>query len=354
MLDFLYRALRPALFSIDAERAHVATLRSLGAAPRMWAALAATTMGAPPVSLARDVAGLKFAGPIGLAGGLDRDGVAIGFWPSLGFGFIEVGSVTAHPQTGNQRPRLFRLEAERGLINRMNRNRGSAELAARLRELRERGRAPEVPIGVVIGKSALTPLEEATADFVTSTKRLAGLADYLSVNVSSPTTPGVRALQDHRALSELLPAVIEAAAETPVFVKLSPDLEDDEITSLVDHVVELGVAGVIATNTTTRRDVLTGRGDAGGGEGGGLSGAPLWPLARHCIQTVLDAAAGRVPVIGVGGVERAEQAQELLDAGCAAVQLYTALVYRGPGLPNRINAQLADRNRALHPLDAHA
>ena len=352
MLDLLYRALRPALFSIDAERAHVAMLRALGAAPQTWAALATTTMGAPPASLARDVAGLRFAGPVGLAGGLDRDGVATRFWPSLGFGFIELGSVTAHPQTGNPRPRLFRLESERGLINRMNRNRGSAELAARLQELRASGRAPEVPIGVVIGKSAITPLEEATADFVTSTKRLAGLADYLSVNVSSPTTPGVRALQGHRALAELLPAVIEAAAETPVFVKLSPDLEDDEITSLVDQVVRLGVAGVIATNTTTRRDLLAGEGDASAGEEGGLSGAPLWPHARHCIQIVLDAADGRIPVIGVGGVERAEQAQELLNAGCAAVQLYTALVYRGPGLPNRINAQVADRNRALRPLDA--
>jgi len=341
VLDLLYRALRPALFSIDAERAHVGMLRALGAAPQTWAALATTTMGAPPASLARDVAGLRFAGPVGLAGGLDRDGVATRFWPSLGFGFIELGSVTAHPQTGNPRPRLFRLESERGLINRINRNRGSAELAMRLRVLREHGRPPDVPIGVVIGKSAITPLEDATADFVTSARRLAGLADYLTVNVSSPTTRGVRTLQSHAALSALLPAVIEAAANTPVFVKLAPDLGDDEIASLVDHVIGLGVAGVIATNTTTRRDLLAGEGDAGEGEAGGLSGASRWPLARHCIQIVLDAADGRVPVIGVGGVENANRAQELLDAGCAAVQLYTALVYEGPGLPHRINVELA-------------
>ena len=336
MLDLIYPVLRPALFSIDAERAHNAALRALAVAPRAWARLASLTMGRPPASLQREVAGLRLAGPIGLAGGLDKDGVAIPFWPGLGFGFVEVGTVTAHGQAGNPRPRIFRLPQERALINRMDRNRGSAELAARLRRLRERDAVP-VPVGVCIGKSKVTPLEAATNDYVTSTKRLAELVDYFTVNVSSPATPGLRSLQNPDALAELLPAVIDAAAGRPVFLKLAPDLDDEEIAGLVDRAVTLGVAGVIASNTTVRRDLL----DHDPGEDGGLSGAPLWSLARHCIQTVLDAAAGRVAVIGVGGIERPEQVQELLDAGCAAVQLYTALIYRGPGLPSRLNSALA-------------
>ena len=291
------------------------------------------------------VAGLKLAGPIGLAGGLDRNGVAIPFWPSLGFGFIEVGTATAHPQAGNPRPRLLRLTTERALINRINGNRGSAELASRLRLLRERDRFPSVPVGVAIGKSKITPLEEATADYVTSTRRLAGLVDYFSVNVSSPNTPGLRSLQDRETLSGLLPAVMEASAGAPVFLKLAPDLAEETIAGLVDFACTLGVSGVIASNTTTRRDVL----DPDPSQAGGLSGAPLWPLSRACIQTALDASAGRIPVIGVGGIERAEQVHELLDAGCAAVQLYTALIYEGPGLPSRLNAALVDRRLGSAP-----
>ena len=264
-------------------------------------------------------------------------------WPSLGFGFIELGTATAHPQAGSPRPRLFRLKPERALINRINANRGSAELARRLRLLRERGRFPSVPVGVAIGKSKITPLEDATADYVTSTRRLAGLVDYFSVNISSPNTPGLRTLQDPEALSSLLPAVIEAAASAPVFLKLAPDLAQERIEELVDLACTLGASGVIASNTTIRRDLL----ERDPGEEGGLSGPPLWlPLSRRrsCIQTALDTAAGRIPVIGVGGIERAEQVRELLDAGCAAVQLYTALIYQGPGLPSRMNSALAPRS----------
>jgi dihydroorotate dehydrogenase len=345
MLDLAYPLLRPLLFSIDPERAHEAMLRTVSAAPGAWARLASLTMGPPPPSLAREVAGLKLAGPIGLAGGLDRNGVAIPFWPSLGFGFIEVGTATAHPQPGNPRPRLYRLKPQRALINRINANRGSAELARRLRLLHERGRFPSLPVGVAIGKSKITPLEEATADYVTSTRRLAGLVDYFSVNVSSPNTPGLRSLQDRDALSGLLPSVIEAAAGAPVFLKLAPDLPEETIAELVDLACTLGVSGVIASNTTIRRDLL----DRDPGQAGGLSGPPLWPLARACIQTALDAAAGRIPVIGVGGIEQVEQVRELLDAGCAAVQLYTALIYQGPGLPSRLNAALAGRAAGAAP-----
>jgi dihydroorotate dehydrogenase subfamily 2 len=334
MLDFAYPVTRSLLFSMDAENAHHLTLGALSKAPRLLGAVAASTMGPPPASLAREVAGLKLAGPIGLAAGLDKDGVAVPFWPSLGFGFIEMGTVTAHPQPGNPRPRMFRLVNERALINRMGfNNRGSADLANRLRALREAGHWPSIPVGVNIGKSKITPLEEATEDYVTSTKRLAGLADYFTVNVSSPNTPGLRSLQDRDTLATLLPPVMESAGGAPVFLKLAPDLAPEGIADLVELACELGVSGIVASNTTIRRDVLS----ADPGEAGGLSGRPLWPCARTAIQTALDTAGARIPVIGVGGIEEPTQVNELLDAGCAAVQVYTAFVYQGPGLPSRLN-----------------
>jgi len=338
MLDLAYPITRALLFSMDAENAHHLAFRALSTAPRLLGSIAALTMGPPAASLARDVAGLKLAGPIGLAAGLDKDGVAVPFWPSLGFGFIEMGTVTAHPQPGNPRPRMFRLVDERALINRMGfNNRGSADLAARLRSLRDNGRWPSVPVGVNIGKSKITPLEDATEDYVLSTQRLAGLADYFTVNVSSPNTPGLRSLQDRDTLAALLPPVMESAAGVPVFLKLAPDLAPEGTADLVELACELGVSGIVASNTTIRRDVLA----RDPGEPGGLSGRPLWPLARSSIQTALDASGGRIPVIGVGGIEAAAQVQELLEAGCAAVQIYTSFVYQGPGLPSRLNRAIS-------------
>ena len=334
MLDVAYPLARAVLFSLDAETAHHLTFRALSAAPRLFGSVARLTMGPPDPSLAREVAGLKFAGPVGLAAGLDKDGVAIPFWPSLGFGFIEIGTVTAHPQEGNPKPRMFRLVDEGAIINRMGfNNRGSADLAARMRLLRQAGQWPSIPVGVNIGKSKITPLNEATGDYVTSTQRLEGLADYFTVNVSSPNTPGLRSLQDRDTLAKLLPAVMEAAKGTPVFLKLAPDLAAPGTAGLVELACELGASGIVASNTTIRRDVLK----TDPNESGGLSGRPLWPLARTSIQTALDAAAGRIPVIGVGGIDDATQVQELLDAGCAAVQIYTAFIYKGPGLPTRLN-----------------
>jgi dihydroorotate dehydrogenase len=340
VFDISYPLVRPVFFSMDAETAHELALSTLAAAPRLFAAIAALTASKPTAAQAVEVAGLKFAGPVGLAAGLDKDGVAIPFWPSLGFGFIEIGTVTAHPQNGNPRPRMFRLVKERAVINRMGfNNLGSQELAERLWRLRDAKHWPTVPVGVNIGKSKITALEDATEDYVISTKRLQGLADYFTVNVSSPNTPGLRSLQDRDTLTELLPAVKDAAQGTPVFLKLAPDLADESVTDLVDLACTIGVDGVIASNTTIRRDVLTSDPD----QGGGLSGRPLWPLARHCVQVALDAASGRLPVIGVGGIETAEQAGELLDAGCAAVQVYTAFIYKGPGLPGQLHRGLATR-----------
>lgn len=338
MLDLAYPLVRRALFAMDAERAHERTIAALAAAPGLWGGLASLTMGPPPESLAREVCGLRWAGPVGLAAGLDKDGRAIEFWPSLGFGAVEVGTVTAQPQPGNPSPRLFRLVEDRALINRMGfNNRGSADLAVRLERLHSRGRWPDVPVGVNVGKSKVTPLEEAHDDYATSVRRLAGLADWFTVNVSSPNTPGLRELQGREHLARILGAVLAEAGDTPVLLKLAPDLEDDALADAVNLAVDSGAAGIVATNTTIGRDGLT----RDPGEPGGLSGAPLWPLARRRIGVALEAAAGRLPVVGVGGISDASQVQELLDAGCAAVQLYTALIFEGPGLPSRLNRALA-------------
>lgn len=338
MLDLLWRLSRPLLFSLDAERAHRLVLGGMAAAPRLLAALLRPLAGAPAPALAREVGGLRLAGPVGLAAGLDKDGECVELWPALGFGFVEIGTVTAHPQPGNPRPRLFRLPAERALINRMGfNNLGSEALAARLRRLREAGRWPAVPVGANIGKSKVTPLDEATQDYLLSVGRLRGLADYLTVNVSSPNTPGLRDLQQADQLRALLDAVVPAAGGTPVFVKLSPDSAPEDLGDAVEAAVQAGCAGIIATNTTRSRPGSTDR----LGEDGGLSGAPLWPLARARIETAIQAASGRVPVVGVGGVSEPAQVEELLRLGCAAVQVYTGLIYEGPGLVRRLHRAMS-------------
>ncbi len=346
MLQTSYRLLKPLLFGLGAETAHNRLLGALAVAPDLTALVASLGASTPAPKLAREVAGLPFAGPVGLAAGLDKDGVAIPVWEALGFGFIEVGTVTALAQPGNPKPRLFRLPKDRALINRMGfNNRGSAALAAQLRRLKRADKWPKVPLGVNVGKSKVTPPDEAVADYVTSIERLAGLADYFTVNVSSPNTPGLRDLQERSALERLLPAVLVAARATPVFLKLSPDLAPEALAEAVDLAATLGIHGVIATNTTISRPLAAEPGETGlthdPGESGGLSGRPLWPLARQRIATALEAAAGRIPVIGVGGISTHKQVTELLDAGCAAVQLYTALIFEGPGLVSRLHGELA-------------
>ena len=335
MLDLLWPLTRPVLFAMDAERAHEWTIDLLAAAPRLLGVIAATTCGRPDPSLARNVAGVEWAGPVGLAAGLDKDGRAIPFWPSLGFGSVEVGTVTAHAQPGNPRPRLHRIVRDRALINAMGfNNRGSEDLAARLRHLRESGWVP-VPVGVNVGKSKVTPAEDAPDDYATSVKRLAGLADWITVNVSSPNTPGLRDLQDAEPLKRILGAVLEAAT-APVLLKLSPDLSDEALGEAVAVAVSCGVAGIIATNTTLGRSDLTEDPHLTGG----MSGAPLWRLARSRIAVAIQAA-GKVPVVGVGGVSTVDQVRELLDLGCAGIQLYTGLIFEGPGLPARLHRGLA-------------
>lgn len=343
MLDLLWRLLRPVLFSMDAEEAHEWAMRLTPAVTPILRLLG----GSPDPGLAREVAGLQWGGPVGLAAGLDKDGVAIPAWAALGFGAIEVGTVTAKPQPGNPRPRLFRLVPERALINRMGfNNGGAAALAGRLRALREAGRWPQVPVGANIGKSKVVPNEEAVADYLESMDALRGLPDYFTVNVSSPNTPGLRALQEREPLARLLGAVIGRAQGRPVMLKLAPDLEPEALAEAVDVAAAAGCAAVIATNTTLSRPGTTGRPLAAKGgppepQAGGLSGAPLRPLARERIAQAIAAAQGRLPIVGVGGIGGAADARDLLDLGCAATQLYSALIFEGPGLPSRIHRELA-------------
>ena len=331
-----YSWVRRALFSMDAERAHELTLAGVRRAPA-W--LGQRLGEDPHPSLARDVGGVRVRSPVGLAAGLDKDGVAVPFWSALGFGFVEVGTVTMHPQPGNPRPRLFRLVEDRAIINRMGfNNHGSDALAATLRAHRDAGRWPSSPVGANLGKSKVTSLEDAPLDYATSARRLAGLVDWFTVNVSSPNTPGLRELQDRDALLKLLPAVVDAAAGTPVWLKLAPDLGDDALSAAVELAKSAGVRAVVATNTTLRRDGL----QVDPKESGGLSGRPLHAFAVDRIRVVIEAAAGGIDVIGVGGIERGEQVEALLGMGCAAVQLYTAFIYEGPELVARLNRSLLE------------
>jgi len=341
MIDLAWPLTRAVLFSMDAERAHELTLSWLERSGGLLGSAARTTLGRPDPSLAREAFGVKLAGPIGLAAGLDKDGRAIPFWPSVGFGFVEVGTVTAHPQPGNDKPRLFRLVPDRALINRMGfNNHGSEALAQRIRGLRDSGRWPDIPVGANIGKSKITPLDQAPEDYATSARRLAGLVDWFTINVSSPNTPGLRSLQGPDALGGIIDAVLDQVGDTPVLLKLAPDLTPEALAQAVELAIRHGVAGIVATNTTiSRPDTL----QADPHEAGGLSGAPLWPLARDRISVALDTASERVPVIGAGGVHTVEQAQELLDMGCVAVQLYTGFIFEGPALPTRLNRGLLQR-----------
>lgn len=339
------RIVRPVLYRLgggDAEVAHEWTLRWMARMPRPVSRALARFGSASE----RTVFGIRFPGPVGLAAGMDKNGVALPAWRALGFGFVEVGTVTAHAQPGNERPRLFRLPASEAIVNRMGfNNAGSAALAERLRAYGDLG----YPLGISIGKSKTTPLDLAVVDYVTSLLRLHPYGDYFAVNVSSPNTPGLRSLQDAGALRELLAALrheTEVLAPAgvipkPVLVKIAPDLTDPALDELLQVCTDERVAGLIATNTTIGRDgVATTEQRLGTGQGG-LSGRPLTELSRRIVGRIHDRTAGELPVIGVGGILDPDDAVRLVDAGASLVQLYTGLVVRGPGLVRRTNSALS-------------
>jgi len=332
---------RTVLSRMDPESAHhaaMAVIRMLGVPPFSWAARALTR---PSPELATSALGLHFESPFGVAAGFDKDVRGAAGLYALGFGHVEVGTLTAIPQDGNPRPRLFRLVPDRAVVNRMGfNNRGAQAAAARLTALRRRSK--RAVLGVNIGKSRVVDVADATADYVRSAALLAPLADYLVVNVSSPNTPGLRGLQAVETLRPLLSAVRDAAGMTPLLVKIAPDLPDDEVTAVSTLAVDLGLAGLIATNTTLSREglatdpaVVAAAGD------GGLSGAPLKARALEVLHLVRTTVPAAFCVISVGGVETAADVRERLDAGATLVQGYTAFLYRGPLWARQINRGLA-------------
>jgi dihydroorotate dehydrogenase len=335
----IYRTLvRPFLFRLDPERSHELALACFGALGPMLSRLRGVP--APPdPALAATVCGIPFPTPVGLAGGFDKAGRALWAWPALGFGFVEVGTVTARPQPGNPRPRVFRLAEDEALINRLGFNSPGADaVAARLAAVRGSGPYP-IPLGVNIGRSAAVPNEEALEDHLRAFGRLHTYADFLVVNVSSPNTPGLRGLQERGALVALLDGLSQrnrTLGEKPLFVKVAPDLREAELEEIAGAVI--GRAhGIVATNTTIRRNGLRG---AARTETGGLSGRPLRPYSTQVIRALRRLTAGRIPIIGVGGVFTAEDAYAKIKAGATLIELYTGFVYGGPGTPRRILAGL--------------
>ena len=323
---------RPLLFSLDAETAHHLTNTLLQRASHFDPALRVLRSFQPPPK-PKTVFGLKFSNPIGLAAGLDKNGVALPAWAALGFGFIEIGTVTAKAQLGNPKPRIFRLPEQQALINRLGFNNDGADaIAQRLQALRESGRWPAVPVGINIGKSRVTPIEQATDDYLYSFRMLRDFADYITLNISSPNTPGLRELQEPERLSELLHAIGDEAgtAPKPLVVKISPDMSDAELTAILAVCEENGVSGIIATNTTLDHSSIPPQAN----QEGGLSGAPLRDTSTALVQEI--AARSAIPVIASGGIFDAESARGKFQAGAQLIQLYTGLVYRGPQLLREI------------------
>ena len=346
----LYRSLlRPILFRLQPEAAHDLALHALqyGLGSRHAASLAARRYAGARFSGLRRF-GLDFHNPVGIAAGFDKNGVVAPQLASLGFGFVEVGTVTHLPQPGNPRPRLFRLTEDRALVNRLGfNNEGAALLAKRLAR-----RRPDCVLGVNIGKSRAVALESATEDYLASFRLVRPHADYVAVNVSSPNTPNLRELQRADRLYSLLGELQRLNREeserdgrppVPLLVKIAPDLGPSELELMVDVALRARVSGIIATNTTTSRDGLRSSPEtiAAAGEGG-LSGAPLRSRSTRMVASISRLTRGAITVIGVGGIFNAEDAWEKICAGASLVQLYTGLIYEGPGLAARMNAGLAE------------
>ncbi len=290
--------------------------------------------------LAMQVAGIPFANPVGLAAGFDKDGIAAGMWADFGFGFAELGSVTALAQPGNPRPRLFRLSPDGAALNRMGfNNQGSAALATRLAELSQR-QPRRIPIGINLGKSKVTALPDAPADYLTSFRRLKDWADYFVVNVSSPNTPGLRDLQNSDNLSGILTALQEDnTTGIPIWVKIAPDLEWGQLDDIIAVAQTFSLAGLIATNTTLSRQGLKTRlvnGQSVDEQAGGISGAPLKHRSTEVIRYLYAQTQGSLPIIGVGGIFSAADAWEKITAGASLVQVYTGWIYEGPLMVKRI------------------
>jgi dihydroorotate dehydrogenase len=341
----MYWLLLRVMFLLPPERIHHLAFAAMRLAarfaPTRW--LLARLLVVDDPILRSTVFGVEFPAPLGLAAGFDKNAEGVGTWGPLGFGYAEIGTVTAGAQPGNPAPRLFRLPADHALINRMGfNNRGAAAAAGRLR-----GRAAGgIPIGANIGKTKIVPADRAAADYVTSATLLGPLADFIVVNVSSPNTPGLRDLQAVESLRPLLRAVLDSV-HVPVLVKIAPDLSDEDIDAVADLAVELGLAGIVATNTTIRRDGLrTPAGEVAAMGAGGLSGPPVAERALDVLRRLYGRVGDRLVLISVGGIENADQAFERILAGATLLQGFTGFIYGGPFWTRRIHRGLARRLRA--------
>ena len=335
----LYRhCLRPLLFLQDSEAVHNRVLRGLSVSARLPALpmLTDALYGAPDLPVT--FGGLKFPNPVGLAAGMDKAAAAVPMWERLGFGFAELGGVTRHAQSGNDTPRMFRAVADRALVNRMGFNNPGAEaMAESLRGWRARGQWPTHPIGINLGKSKVTPLEEAAEDYAFSFGALRGLADFFVVNVSSPNTPNLRELQDKSALDEILKTLRAVNADVPLLIKIAPDLSTEAIDDVLDLATAHSLAGIVATNTTiTRPKTDDAQCEKIYFETGGLSGAPLRQRSTEVIAHIFKHTEGKLPIIGVGGIFTADDAWEKITAGASLVQVYTGLIYKGPSIAGDI------------------
>jgi dihydroorotate dehydrogenase len=357
-MSWCYRHLiRPALFTQDSESIHNRTIAALARVSRSPAVCATVSALYSAPELPVELFGLKFPNPVGLAAGMDKHAAAMPAWEALGFGFAELGGVTRHAQPGNPAPRMFRAVRDEALINRMGFNNPGAEaMAAKLREWRERGRWPKHPVGINLGKSKITPIEDAAEDYACSFRVLRPLADFFVVNVSSPNTPNLRQLQDRDALDEILAAlqeingvsssatapegdnpILQTRNQKPLLVKIAPDLSLDALDDLLDIASRRHLAGIVATNTTVARpetDDETVRRVYS--EAGGLSGRPLRTRSTGIIRHIHKQTHGALPIIGVGGIFNAQDAWEKIAAGASVVQIYSGLVYEGPALARQV------------------
>ena len=365
-----YRHLiRPLLFKQDPERAHNIALTVLGvAAKTSFAGLAIESFcSAPPLPV--ELFGLKFPNPVGLAAGMDKFATAIPIWEKLGFGFSELGGVTWHAQPGNPPPRVFRAVADEGIVNRMGfNNPGAPTFARKLAEWKKARRWPSHPVGINLGKSKSTPLEKAAEDYANSFRALREFADFFVVNVSSPNTPNLRQLQDKAALDEIFAALQEVQkrdeccvtsdepgsasrtthhASKPILVKVAPDLSFAALDEILELVAPRNIAGIVATNTTiTRPQTNDATLQKVYAETGGLSGRPVRVRSTEIIRHLFKQTRGTVPIIGVGGIFNAEDAWEKITAGASLVQIYTGMVYEGPGIARNIVAALREKLEA--------
>lgn len=350
-MSWIYRrAIRPWLFKQDAESAHDFALKNLARASSSDLAgkFIEDFFGAP--SLPVELFGLKFPNPVGLAAGLDKHASAVPVWEKLGFGFCELGGVTWHAQPGNPQPRMFRAVADEAIVNRMGFNNSGAEaVAQKLAGWKKSGRWPNHPVGINLGKSKITPLEKAAEDYADSFRLLRDYADFFVVNVSSPNTPGLRQLQDKAALDEIFAALqsVQGAIDRPpkpILVKVAPDLTFEALDEIVELVTPRDIAGIVATNTTiTRPAANTPALQKVYGETGGLSGRPLRSRSTEIVRHLYKQTGGKLPIIGVGGIFSANDAWEKITAGASLVQIYSGLVYEGPGLAKNVVTGLREK-----------